>query len=80
MENIINFDELVSDYITNEIEYIEQCMAEDKKNIDDYKKDLKRLNFIDSSEEVISNIACKVMNDNELKEKIDELVHFYLYH
>lgn len=65
----------VAEYIANEIDYIKQ--NEDLTN-DSTLKDLEYLRNI--SKEKIQNIAISVRLDDEFFEKINELIHYYLYH
>ena len=65
----------VEEYIENEIDYIKQ--NEDLGN-DSNLKDLEYLRNI--SDEKVQEIANAIKEDDELYEKINELVHYYLYH
>lgn len=67
----------VNEYINNEINSIERDMITagfDKTTIND----LHRL--INLKEEEIKEIADKVINDNELTKKVNEIIHYYIYH
>lgn len=72
------FKEYIKDYIENEISYIEDCIEEDYKNKNTYKKDLNYLQKL--KEKDIEEISDNVDNDNELWETIDEVIHSYIYH
>lgn len=75
IENYI-FDR-VNEYINNEINYIERDMITagfDRTLIND----LHRL--INLKEEEIKEIADKVINDEELTNKVNEIIHYYIYH
>ena len=66
------------DYVCN---YIENRI----ENIKDYEystiDDLRELNHLESlSDEQIDKITEKVENDDELKQKLSELIEYYLYH
>lgn len=66
------------DYVCN---YIENRI----ENIKDYEystiDDLRELNHLESlSDKQIDKITEKVENDNELKQKLSELIDYYLYH
>lgn len=65
----------VANYIANEIDYIKQ--NEDLTN-DANLKDLEYLRSINT--EKIQDIATNVKEDDEFFEKINELIHYYLYH
>ena len=73
-------ENFVIEYIENEIDYIENEVdfRDMQENVADYKKDLKYLKSINNNK--ISEIASKVRFDSELYEKINELIHYYLYH
>lgn len=75
IENYI-FD-IVCDYIDNEINYIKQDME-----VSGYSKDLlKDLNMLeDLSYDKKTEISKMVVEDGELGNKINELIHYYLYH
>jgi len=75
--NIVDTD-WVNDYIENEKEYIKSCMEEDKQNIEGYKNDLDYLENL--TEQDIEEISYKVSYDDELENKINDLIHYYLYH
>lgn len=67
----------VNEYINNEINYIERDMITagfDRTLIND----LHRL--INLKEEDIKEIADKVINDEELTNKVNEIIHYYIYH
>ena len=68
------YKERIKSYIENELIYIEQYDSENGEN------DLKKLYNIIESEEKLKEIAEKMENDTELNEKINESIHFYLYH
>lgn len=74
IENYI-FD-FVCDYVNNEINYIKQDME-----ISNSKGLLQDLNMLeDLSYDKKMEIAKMVVEDGELNEKINELIHYYLYH
>lgn len=74
IENYI-FD-VVCDYVNNEINYIKQDME-----ISNSKDLLQVLNMLeDLSDDKMMEIAKTVVEDRELNEKINELIHYYLYH
>lgn len=68
---------ILNDYIENEKDYIKQDLQ-----VSGYGKDLLRnLDYLESLDEnEKSKIAEKVLEDGELEEKINELIHYYLYH
>lgn len=69
--------DIVNDYIENEKVYIKQDM-----NASGYSKDLLQdLNYLENLTELEKNeIAEKVSEDFELQTKLNELIHYYLYH
>lgn len=69
--------EKVCEYVENEINYIEKEMS-----ISGYgKNDLRDLLMLKDINEIdINEIVEKVLEDGELEEKINELIHYYLYH
>lgn len=75
--NYIDSD-MVSDYINNEIDYIKQDMENELNNKDDLQQDLNYLE--DLTENDIEDITQKVNDDEELQDKITELIHFWIYH
>lgn len=69
---------MVSDYIDNEIEYIKQDIENEWTNKEDLQKDLKYLeNLTDKN---IEEITQKINDDEELQDKINELIHYWIYH
>lgn len=73
----------VSDYIDNEIEYIKSDIENNKKynnwrTIEDLEEDLNYLKNLSESD--IENITQKINDDEELQDKITELIHYWLYH
>ena len=70
----------VYEYINEEINYIENEVDFRDKSINEqaYKEDLKYLKNITSEKK--SEIAQKVVDDEELWNKINELIHYYVYH
>ena len=68
---------ILDDYIENEKDYIKQNLQ-----VSGYGKGLLRdLDYLESLDEnKKSEIAEKVLEDGELEEKINELIHYYLYH
>ena len=69
--------EIVDNYIENEKEYIKQDMetcGHDK----DLLLDLNMLENLTPNEK--QEIANNVLQDGEIEEKINELIHYYLYH
>lgn len=78
IENIL-FD-IVSDYIDNEIRYIEGEVdwRDYENNKKEYEEDLDYLNEIDNLKKW--DIVNEVLNDNELNNSLNETIHFYLYH
>ena len=75
IENYI-FD-IVCDCIDNEINYIKQDM-EVSGYSKDLVEDLVMLDNLDYDEKM--EISKKVVEDRELADKINELIHYYLYH
>lgn len=67
---------ILDDYIENEKDYIKQDLQ-----VSGYSKDLLRdLDYLESlGENEKSIIAEKVLENGELEEKINELIHNYLY-
>ena len=67
----------VSDYINNEIDYIKSDME-----ISGYSKGLLQdLQYLENlTENDIKNITQKINDDEELQDKITELIHYWLYH
>ena len=78
IENVIL--DCVYEYINEEINYIENEVDFRDKSINEqaYKEDLKYLKNITSEKK--SEIAQKVVDDEELWNKINELIHYYVYH
>lgn len=78
IENYL-FD-VVSDYIDNEIQYIEGEVdwRDYENNKKEYEEDLDYLNGIDNIKKW--DIVNQVLNDNELNNALNETIHFYLYH
>ena len=80
--NFIDSD-MVSDYIDNEIDYI-KCDIETHKKYNDTRlvktlqQDLDYLERLSDSD--IEEITQKINNDEELQDKISELIHFWVYH
>lgn len=74
MEDYMKY--ILNDYIENEIDYIKQDL-----NISGYSKDLLQdLNYLENITELEKNeIVEKMLEDNELEQKINELIHLYLY-
>ena len=81
--NIID-KEFVKQYIENEIIYLKQDIEGERKynlnnyNIEGLEEDLTFLTKL--SEEEIEDITQKVNDDEELTNKINELIHYWLYH
>ncbi|MBQ4031882.1 MAG: hypothetical protein II625_09030 [Bacilli bacterium] len=70
----LDLRDYVCNYIENRIESIKDY---EYSTIDD----LRELNHLESlSDEQIDKITEKVENDNELKQKLSELIDYYLYH
>lgn len=69
--------EKVCEYVENEINYIEKEMS-----ISGYgKNDLRDLLMLKDINEIdINEIVEKVLEDGELEELINDLIHYYLYH
>ena len=70
----LDLRDYVCEFIENRIE-----------SIKDYEystnDDLRELNYLESlSDEQIDKITEKVENDDELKQKLSELIDYYLYH
>lgn len=70
----LNLRDYVCEFIENRIE-----------SIKDYEysttDDLRELNHLESlSDEQIDKISEKVEKDDELKQKLSELIDYYLYH
>lgn len=78
IENVIL--DCVYEYINEEINYIENEVDFRDKSINEqaYKEDLKYLKNMTSEKK--SEIAQKVVDDEELWNKINELIHYYVYH
>ena len=75
LENYM-FD-IVDNYIENEINYIksdETCSGLTDADIED----IYMLQHLTPNQK--QEIADNVLNDLELEEKINELIHYYLYH
>lgn len=70
----------VCDWINNEINYIENEVDFKDKSINEaaYKEDLQYLKTFSSDK--IKEITSKVMDDDELYNKINETIHYYIYH
>lgn len=67
----------VEEYIENEKNYIKkdiECCGWNKG----LEEDLVMLNNMTKQD--IENITQKVNDDDELQDKINELIHYYLYH
>lgn len=75
--NYIDSD-MVSEYIDNEIDYIKQDMENELNNKDDLQQDLNYLE--DLTENDIEDITQKINDDEELQDKINELIHYWIYH
>ena len=81
--NIID-KEFVKQYIGNEIIYLKQDIEGERKynlnnyNVEGLEEDLTFLTKL--SEEEIEDITQKVNDDEELTNKINELIHYWLYH
>lgn len=80
--NYIDSD-MVKEYIENEINYIQDDIENNKKynnwrTIKDLEEDIKYLKEL--SQEDIKEITQKVNDDEELQDKITELIHYWLYH
>lgn len=69
--------EIVDNYIENEKVYIKQDM-EISGHDKDLLLDLNMLENLTPNEK--QEIANKVLQDSEIEEKINELIHYYLYH
>lgn len=69
--------EIVDNYIENEKEYIKQDM-EISGHDKDLLLDLNMLENLTPNEK--QEIANNVLRDGEIEEKINELIHYYLYH
>ena len=69
--NYVDSD-MVKEYIENEIEYI------DNYGLECDKQDIEYLNGL--TDEDIEEITQKVNDDEELQDKINELIHYWLYH
>lgn len=69
--------EIVDAYIDNEIDYIKrQIDIEGREK--DFLADLLKLENMTPNEKM--EIADKIVGDFDLKEKINELIHYYVYH
>lgn len=75
--NFVDSD-MVSEYIDNEIDYIKQDMKDTLSNNEDLQQDLEYLESLSDSD--IENITEKINNDEELQDKITELIHYWVYH
>lgn len=75
LEDYIKY--ILNDYIENKKDYIKQDMG-----TSGYSKDLLLdLNYLENLTEYEKGlIAERVLEDGELEEKINELIHYYLYH
>lgn len=70
----LDLRDYVFDYIENRIDSINEY---EYSTTDD----LRELNHLESlSDTQIDKITEKVENDNELKQKLSELIDYYLYH
>lgn len=70
----LDLRDYVCEFIENRIESIKDY---EYSTIDD----LRELNHLESlSDEQIDKISEKVENDDELKQKLSELIDYYLYH
>ena len=70
----LDLRDYVCEFIENRIESIKDY---EYSNIDD----LRELNHLESlSDEQIDKISEKVEKDDELKQKLSELIDYYLYH
>ena len=71
---------MVYEYIQNEINYIENEVDFRDKAINEnaYKEDLRYLKSL--TDEKIEKITQQVNDDEELQDKIIELINYYLYH
>jgi hypothetical protein len=78
IENVIL--DCVYEYINEEINYIENEVDFRDKSINEqaYKEDLNYLKNMTSEKK--NEIAQKVVDDEELWNKINELIHYYVYH
>ena len=78
IENVIL--DCVYEYINEEINYIENEVDFRDKSINEqaYKEDLNYLKNMTSTKK--NEIAQKVVDDEELWNKINELIHYYVYH
>ena len=78
IENVIL--DCVYEYINEEINYIENEVDFRDKSINEqaYKEDLNYLKNMTSEKK--NEIAQKVVADEELWNKINELIHYYVYH
>lgn len=66
-------------------EYVNEFIENRIESIKDYEysttDDLRELNYLESlSDEKIEKISEKVEKDDELKQKLSELIDYYLYH
>lgn len=68
----------VYDYIDNEIDYIKQDMDIEYSNKEDLQQDLDYLEQL--TEKDIEEITQKINDDEELQDKITELIHYWVYH
>lgn len=74
MENYIY--DIIDDYIQNEINYIKR--KEDCTSLSKYDcMDLLRLENMNSNEKM--EMALKIVENDSLHERINELIHYYLY-
>lgn len=76
MEENVMFD-IVENYIENEINYIkskEDCTSLDKYEIADIYM-LENMTIEDKNK-----LVNQILDDNELNEKLNETIHYYLYH
>ena len=69
--------EKVENHISGDIMYIEEEISNNRATTSELD-DLYYLKHL--TDEEIQNIANRLLNDDELENKINELIHYYLFH
>lgn len=78
--NYVDSD-MVKEYIENEKNYIKEDILNEQKyhyDIRGLEEDIHMLENL--TEEDIRNITQKINDDEELQDKINELIHYWIYH
>lgn len=69
--------ERVEDYINNDIIYLKNEISV----CGYHKNELDDLHYLENiTDEEIEDIVNKILNDDELNNKVNELIHYYLFH